>query len=94
MSEIEAAVLRARLLRLEAGNARRRAIADRCPDHVQHLCVARVADRDAFRARVRVPTEVHHPRAVHDPPAYRHFVRRPGQEERAWAAAVGRMAGP
>lgn len=99
MSEIEAAVLRARLGRLAAGNDRRRAIASRYrqaaphlrwqaphPDHVHHLCVARVAERDAFRTRLGVASQVHYPRAVHDQPAYRPFSRRPCPEATAWAA--------
>lgn len=99
MSEIEAAVLRARLPGLDAGNARRRAIALRYreaaphlrwqaphPDHVYHLCVVRVGDRDRFRAALGVPSEVHYPRAVHDQPAYRRFLGQPCPAARAWAA--------
>src|SRR5439155_841249 len=64
MSEIEAAGLRVGLGVLGAGNRRRREIALRyrqaapalCwqaphPQHVYHLCVARMTDRDSFRER-------------------------------------------
>ena len=98
MSELEAAVLRLRLGALESGNAKRRAIASRYrkaspslawqephPDHVYHLCVARVDDRAAFRSRLGVGTGVHYSKAVHEQPAYRSFVRSPCTESEAWA---------
>ena len=99
MSEIEAAVLRHRLQRVRAGNARRQAIAGRYreaapglrwqaphPDHVYHLCVARHPDRDAFRAALGAPSAVHYRLAVPDHPAYRRFLRHACPEARAWAA--------
>src|SRR5205085_151735 len=80
-------------------NARRREIAARYrdaaphlqwqapdPHHVFHLCVVRVADRDAFRARVPFETAVHYPRALTQQPAYEHFRRLPCPEAEAWAA--------
>lgn len=98
MSEIEAAVLRLRLPRLDAGNARRRDIAagyrqaaphlrwqQQHASHVYHLCVARVEDRDAFRGSLGVPSDVHYPTAVHDQPAYRSFTRDPCMAARGWA---------
>ena len=100
LSEVEAAALRVGLRRLAADNDRRREIAARyraaapglrwqAPHerHVYHLCVARVADRDAFRARV----PVRHRRAL---PAGAHPAARlrssscatPCPEAEAWAA--------
>ena len=77
LSDVAAAALRVGLRRLDADNARRREIAARYraaaptlrwqadhPRHVYHLCVARVPDRDAFRARVPFATGVHYPRAL------------------------------
>ncbi len=102
MSEIEAAWLRLSLGELEAGNARRRAVADRYraaapglrwhpdhPRHVRHLCVVRVADRERFRAelgRAGIGTGVHYPLAITQQPAYRHFTRVPCPQAEAWAA--------
>ena len=99
MSEVEAAALRVGLRRLAAGNARRRAIVaryrDAAPDlrwhaahqrHVQHLCVVRVPNRDAFRARLPFQTGVHYPLALTTQPAYRRFARRPCPNAEAWAA--------
>lgn len=98
MSEIEAAVLRIRLGGLAAGNARRREIAGRYrqasphlawqdphPDHVFHLCVARVPHRAAFRATLGVPSDVHYPKAVPDYPPYRPFARDACVASQAWA---------
>lgn len=98
MSELEAAVLRLRLRTLESGNAKRRSIAARYrkaaprlawqqshPDHVYHLCVARVEDRDTFRSRLGVGSGVHYSKAVHEQPAYRSFVRHPCVVSEAWA---------
>lgn len=48
-------------------------------------CV-RVANREGFRRRLGVPSEVHYPRAVHDQPAFGTFVRRRCPEAREWAA--------
>jgi dTDP-4-amino-4,6-dideoxygalactose transaminase len=99
LSEIEAAALRIELRRLPEWNARRRAIAhayrDAAPGmrwqaphdrHVYHLCVARVEDRDEFRARVPFDTAVHYPRALTQQAAYRQFVRDPCPEAESWAA--------
>ncbi len=102
MSEIEAAWLRLVLPSLEAGNARRRAIAaayraaaphlrwqaghDR---HVVHLCVVRVPDRNRFRRALAdrgVATAVHYPLALTQQPAYRGFARQACPVAEAWAA--------
>ncbi len=102
MSELEAAWLRLALPGLDAANQRRRSIAaryraaaphlrwqDDAPGHVQHLCVARVEDREAFRqglAAQGVQTGVHYPWALTQQPGYRHLVRQPCLEAEAWAA--------
>jgi len=99
MSELEAAVLRLGLARLAEGNARRRVIAARYRDsaphlrwqaaqerHVYHQCVARVDDRDAFRAGRPFETAVHYPYALTQQPAYRDFARAACPEAEAWAA--------
>lgn len=98
LSEIEAAALRVGLRRLASWNARRRAIArayrEAASDlrwqaphdrHVYHLCVARVADRDGFRARVPFGTAVHYPRALSQQDAYQPFVRQAYPEAESWA---------
>jgi len=100
MSELEAASLRLAIDDLEAGNTRRRQIAAAYrqaapwlgwqldhPDHVHHLCVARVAERGAFRAQLPFESAVHYPRAVTDEPAYARFERQPTPQARAWAAS-------
>ncbi len=99
MSEIEAAALRVGLQVLESGNLRRRETALRYreaapdlhwqaphPRHVYHLCVARMADRDDFRARVPFGTALHYQRALTQQPAYKKFVRAPCPEAERWAA--------
>ena len=99
LSEIEAAALRLELRRLPEWNARRQLIArsyrEAAPEmrwqvpherHVYHLCVARIEDRDAFRARMPFGTAVHYPRALTQQPAYRQFVRDPCPEAESWAA--------
>jgi dTDP-4-amino-4,6-dideoxygalactose transaminase len=102
MSEVEAGWLRVAMAHLHAGNERRRVIAARyraaAPqlrwhadhvDHVHHLCVARVADRGAFRdamAAHGVATAVHYPLALTQQPAYRHLSRTPCPQAEAWAA--------
>lgn len=99
MSEIESAGLRVGLRALEDGNRRRREIAMRYrhaapglrwqaphPQHVYHLCVARMADRDAFRARAPFGTALHYQRALTQQPAYQQFVRAPCPEAERWAA--------
>ncbi|MGH9051060.1 MAG: DegT/DnrJ/EryC1/StrS family aminotransferase [Acidimicrobiia bacterium] len=98
MSELEAAALRVGLLRLADGNARRRMIAARYREsaprlrwqanderHVYHQCVARIGDRESFRARVPFETAVHYPRALTQQAAYRGFVRGGCPEAEAWA---------
>lgn len=102
MSEIEAGWLRAQLVVLDAMTERRRAIA-RCyreaapwlewqadhADHVYHLCVAKVPDRDAFRGRLAaagVETGVHYPVAIGQQPAYRGFLRAATPAADDWAA--------
>ena len=85
--------------RLDADNDRRREIAARYraaapalrwqadhERHVFHLCVARVPERDAFRARVPFETGVHYPLALTQQPAYQEFVRAPCPEAERWAA--------
>jgi dTDP-4-amino-4,6-dideoxygalactose transaminase len=99
LSELEAAALRVELQRLPEWNERRRVIAgayrDAAPGlrwqapherHVYHLCVARVDDRDGFRARMPFGTAVHYPRALTGQAAYRQFVRAPCPEAESWAA--------
>ena len=86
MSELEAAWLRLQLVELEAATRRRREIARHYrevapqlhwqtdhPDHVFHLCVARVSDRNAARAQLDdagVATAIHYPLAITQQPAY------------------------
>lgn len=99
MSEIEAAVLRVGLPRLADWNERRRQIAAQyrkaAPDvrwhadddrHTHHLCVVRVEDRDAFRARLPFDTAVHYPLALTQQPAYKAFATTPCPNAEAWAA--------
>jgi dTDP-3-amino-3,4,6-trideoxy-alpha-D-glucose transaminase len=99
MSEIEAAMLRVALARLDVQNARRREIAARYREaapalrwqepherHVYHLCVVRVDDRDSFRASLPFDTGVHYPRALTQQPAYRVYARHRCPEAEAWAA--------
>jgi dTDP-3-amino-3,4,6-trideoxy-alpha-D-glucose transaminase len=98
LSEIEAAALRVGLRHLPDWNARRQAIARAyraaAPDlrwqaphdrHVYHLCVARIADRDAFRARMPFGTAVHYARALTQQAAYHPFVRGGCPEAESWA---------
>jgi dTDP-3-amino-3,4,6-trideoxy-alpha-D-glucose transaminase len=100
MSELEAAALRAALPGLSDANGRRSEIArmlrGAAPqlrwhrdhrDHVHHLCVAAVEDRDVFRAGMPFETGVHYPRAIVDEPAYAGFERDPVPRARAWAAS-------
>jgi dTDP-4-amino-4,6-dideoxygalactose transaminase len=102
MSEIEAAFIRLQLARLDVDNSRRRAIARRYrqgapnlrwhddhPDHVFHLCVARVTGRDRVRAELHaagIQTGVHYPLAITQQPAYRSLATRPCPDAEAWAA--------
>lgn len=99
MSELEAASLRVAMEDLRAGNERRGRIAaayreaapwlgwqDEGAHHAHHLCVARVAERVAFRAAMDFETAVHYPRAVPDEPAYAGFASHPVDRAREWAA--------
>ena len=102
MSEIEAGWLRVQLAVLESSTQRRRSIAERYrdaapwlgwqatdDDHVYHLCVATVADRDAFRsalAAAGVATAVHYPLSIGQQPAYRGFLREATPVADDWAA--------
>jgi dTDP-3-amino-3,4,6-trideoxy-alpha-D-glucose transaminase len=99
LSDLAAAALRVGLPRLTADNARRREIAARYraaapglawqvdhPQHVYHLCVARVPDRDAFRVAAPFATGVHYPLALTQQPAYAGYVRERCPEAESWAA--------
>lgn len=99
LSEIEAAALRIGLRRLAADNARRREVAaayrEAAPDlawhpdhprHVYHLCVARLSDRDAYRAGRPFETAIHYARALTEQSGYARFVRAACPEAEAWAA--------
>jgi len=99
MSELEAAALRVFLQYLPQDNARRREIALRYrdaaprldwpadhPDHVYHLCVVRVPDREAFRVEMPFGTAIHYQRALTEQPAYAACVRAACPEAEAWAA--------
>jgi dTDP-3-amino-3,4,6-trideoxy-alpha-D-glucose transaminase len=99
MSEIEAAVLRVGLRRLTSGNARRRQIAARCraaaprlrwqaphDEHVYHLLIACVEDRDELRRGLPFDTGSQYALALTQQPAYRHLVRQPCPVAEAWAA--------
>jgi aminotransferase EvaB len=84
LDELQAAVLRVRLTRLDQGNARRRSIALRYAealplvrldgeDYVAHLAVALVEDRDGVRERLGaagVGTDVHYPVPDHRQPVW------------------------
>lgn len=102
-SELECAWLRLLLPDLAEANARRRAVvaayraaaprlawhADH-PDHVYHLAVVRVSEREQVRAALAergVGTGVHYPLAVTQQPAYTHLARAACPEAEAWAAS-------
>ena len=99
LSELEAAALRIGLRRLERGNRRRAEIAAAYrsaasslrwhpdhPRHAYHLCVARLPDREQFRATMPFETAVHYPRTITDEPAYAHFRRADTPAAADWAA--------
>ena len=102
MSEIECAWLRIVLPTLAAGNERRRNIMARYrqaaphitwhadhPNHVFHLAVARVADRESFRAHMStagVTTGVHYPLALTQQPALVGLATSPCPVAERWAA--------
>ena len=99
LSEIEAAALRVGLRRLPADTARRREVAAAYraaapdlwwppddPHHVYHLCVTRVADREAWRAARPFDTAVHYSRALTHQTGYLPYVRAACPEAEAWAA--------
>ncbi len=99
LSELAAAALRVGLPHLDDDNARRASIAARYrqaapdlrwhaphPRHVYHLCVARVDDRDTWRAGKPFGTAVHYPIALTRQPAYERFAVAACPEAEAWAA--------
>lgn len=103
ISELECAWLRLLLPDLAAANARRREVvaayraaapdlawhADH-PQHVYHLAVVRVSERERVRAALAgrgVGSGVHYPLAMTEQPAYRHFVRAACPEAEGWAAS-------
>jgi dTDP-4-amino-4,6-dideoxygalactose transaminase len=102
LSELEAAWIRLQLVGLRSDNARRAAIARRfratAPgldwqadhvDHVFHQCVARVADREPFRAALHehgVASAIHYPLTIGQQPAYREFKRHASPVAERWAA--------
>ena len=61
-------------------------LARRVIGRVYHLCVARIEDRDAWRAARAFATAVHYGRALTQQPGYHEFVRDPCPEAEAWAA--------
>jgi dTDP-4-amino-4,6-dideoxygalactose transaminase len=99
LSEIEAAVLRIELQHLAEWNSRRRAIASayraanprmrwQSPhkQHVYHLCVARLSDRNEFVTRAPFDVGIHYPRALTEQAAYAPYARQRCPEAEAWAA--------
>jgi len=94
LDELQAAVLRRKLQRLDESNGKRRAIAARYrealeglpidlprlrpgDEHVYHLFVVEVEDRESFREHLRqrgVGTGIHYPLACHQHPGFRDLV--------------------
>jgi dTDP-4-amino-4,6-dideoxygalactose transaminase len=81
LDELQAALLRVRLRRLDADNRRRVEIAAAydgalgrtSPDGIHHLYVLRTAQRDALRSRMAgagIETAVHYPWAISEQPAF------------------------
>lgn len=101
MSEIEAAWLRIVLVGLDDDIRTRRAIADRYriaaptldwqashENHVNHLAVVRVPDRDSFRAFMNdcgISTVCQYPVALPDQQVYEKFATMPTPLASAWA---------
>lgn len=102
LSEIEAAWLSIQLRHLAGGNARRREIAHRLRsaapnlawqsddvDHVHHLAVFRIAERERVRERLLglgVSSGVHYPRALTEQPALSQYVGWSCPTAENWAA--------
>ena len=102
MSEIECAWLRIMLPELAAGNRRRREIVERYrlhapwlswqsdhPDHVFHLAVGRIHNREQFRGRMAssgVATGVHYPLALTQQPSLKAMTTFACPNAEAWAA--------
>ena len=102
MSEIEAAWLNVVLPDLVSGNERRRKIAEQYrlanakirwqkseANHVYHLAVARISDREAFRQQLvsrGISTGVHYPLALTQQPALQPFVTGACPVAERWAS--------
>jgi dTDP-4-amino-4,6-dideoxygalactose transaminase len=107
LDALQAVVLRAKLTRLAAGNAARRAAAARYDElladldvvrpvtlpgneHVWHLYVVQVPDRDRVLARLNeagIGAGIHYPTPLHLTPAFAHLGYRAGAFPHAEAAA-------
>lgn len=102
MSEIEAAWLNVVLPQLDRGNERRRKIAERYRlanssirwqahdvNHIYHLAVARISDREEFRKRLvsrGISTGVNYPLALTQQPALQRFVLEACPVAERWAS--------
>lgn len=94
LDELQAAILRVKLRHLDSWNRRRRELATfytaNLPapivkpieqpgcQHVYHLYVVRVSQRDEFRQRLQaagVSTAIHYPVPIHQQPAYRSYAQ-------------------
>jgi len=107
LDALQAVVLRAKLVRLAAANAARRAAATRYDEllapldvvrpvtlpgneHVWHLYVVQVPDRDRVLARLNeagIGAGIHYPTPLHQTPAFAHLGYRAGAFPHAEAAA-------